>query len=281
MPKRTDTFNITQVRAWNRPRLENSMEVTNAVHFNECPIGLNCLDFDHKANPRIIARIDGLNGDHNSTTAKATVHLNAYADTVLYSAGCTWLDVGKQDRDFQFGEYRTGQSTENANKPSFQVRFDKPYALVPNIVVWLKYLDISNNENCRIKAYATDITTTGFKLTVETWGKTLVYAVTAVWIAHSSTRSNITSGNFNTMDIRPWNKPQLKNCTNITFDKKFERAPRVLAALNWLDISNKTNLRINVTTEDITKKGVKLNLDSWCDTILYSAGASWLAIQDY
>ncbi|KAF8601113.1 hypothetical protein BDV93DRAFT_546059 [Ceratobasidium sp. AG-I] len=201
--------------------------------------------------------------------------------SVPYSAGCTWLDVGKNDRDFQFGEYLTGQSSENANKPTVQVKFDKAYAAPPKVIVWLKHLDISNNANCRVKAYAADITTTGFKLTVETWATTTMYGATAVWIAHSSTRSNITSGSFNTMDIRPWDEPQLENSTNVVFDKKFERAPRVLVALHCLDLSNKAGLRIRALTSNITEKGMKLNIDSWHDTVMYSAGASWLAIQDY
>ncbi|KAF8593661.1 hypothetical protein BDV93DRAFT_529765 [Ceratobasidium sp. AG-I] len=281
MSKRVDTFNTSQIRAWNRPQLKNSMEVIEAVHFNGCPIGLNCLDFNNKANLRIKAHIDGLNIDPNSMITKATVHLNAYADTVLYSAGCTWLDVGKQDRDFQFGEYLTGQWTENANESSIQVRFDKPYASVPRVLVWLKHIDASHTANCRISAQASDITATGFTLNVWTWADTIMYRATAVWIAHSSTRSNVTSGNFNTMDIRSWDMPQLENGAFITFDKEFERPPRVLVALNSLDVSNHTNLRIKAITKNVTTKGMKINIDSWHDTVLYSAGASWLAIQDY
>lgn len=275
-----DTFNTMEVRPWDKPQLNNSKEVINAVHFNASPMGLNSLDVDRKSNLRIQALMDDVSGDPNSST-KATVHLNAWFDTVLYSAGCTWLDVWRRDRDVQFGEYSTGDMSENPGKPSIQVKFDRPYASSPKIVVWLKTLDVDNKANCRVKAHATDVTTSGFKLNLETWGDTILHKGTATWIAHPSTRSNITSGTFNTMDIRAWDKPQAENGTSITFDKKFERPPRVLVALNWLDVANSANLRVKTAAKDITAQGMKLNIDSWFDTVLYSGAASWIAIQEY
>lgn len=281
MSKKTDTFNTMQVRAWDKPQLKNSTEVTDSCHFVPCPMGLTSWDNGCQTNLRIQARIDGLSGDPNSTNTKAVVNLDAWGDTVLYSAGCTWLDVWRQDRDFQFGEYSTGGMSGNPNKPSVQVQFDKPYRSAPKIVVWLKYLDVDKKANCRVKAHATDITTTGFKMNLETWGDTVLHMATASWIAHPSTRSNITSGNFNTSEIRPWDKPQPENGKQITFDKNFECPPRVLCALNYVDMSNESNMRIKAVTKDVTEKGMKLNIDSWFDSVMYSGGASWLAIQEY
>jgi hypothetical protein len=281
MSKKTDTFNTMQVRAWDKPQLKNSIEVTDSVHFDACPMGINWLDVDRSGNLRIQALIDNLKGDPNSTSATATVHLNAWHDTVLYSAGCTWLDMWRQDRDFQCGEYSTGGMSDNPNKPSIQVKFDKTYATTPKIVVWLKFLDVDKKANCRVKAHATDITKDGFKLNVETWGDTVLHKATASWIAHPSTRSNITSGNFNTMDVRAWDKPQHENEKSITFDKKFERPPRVLIAFNWFDCSNQANFRMKTLTKDVTEKGMTAKIESWFDTVMYSAGVSYLAIQDY
>jgi len=281
MSKRTDTFYTTEVRPADQPLLKNSKVVTDSVHFNGCPIGLNQLECDKMTNARIVASIDSLSGDPNSAATTAKVHLDAVADTVLYSAGCTWLDVCKQDRDFQYGEYLAGQSTPNAGKPSVQIKFDRPYAEIPKVLVWLKHLDVDNRANCRVKAEVADITKEGFKLTLDAWADTVMYGATAVWIAHPSTRSNITSGNFDTTEIRPWNEPRNKNSKAVTFDKKFERVPRVLVALNYVNMSNSRNLRIKAFASGVTEKGMELSVDSWDDSILYSGGAAWLAIQDY
>lgn len=80
------------------------------------------------------------------------------------------------------------------------------------------------------------------------------------------------------MDIRPWYIPKKKNKGTITFQKTFESIPRVFAAVNWLDISNKTNLRLKLNINDVSSKGLTWNLDTWDCTVLYSAGASYIAI---
>lgn len=275
-----DTFNTNQIRLWNNPQLKNSIEIPTPIHCASLPIGLNSLDVDRRANLRIQASIDCAAPD-TEYAAKPVVHLNAWDDTILYHAGCTWLDVCKHDRDFQFGTYTTGSMSWNSGKPSIEIKFDKPYTTAPKIVVWLKELDVANNANCRIGASASDITTTGFKLTIKTWADTTLYKATATWIAHPSNRPNIMSGSFNISDIRPWNQPQLKNSKKIKFDKKFECIPRVLVALNGLDVSNDANLRVNTVAKDITTEGMTLHIDSWADTTLYWAEASYLAIHDY
>lgn len=275
-----DTFSTNQVRLWNTPRHKNSIDIPTPIHCTALPIGLNSLDVDCSANLRIRALIDS-NTNDTEYVAKATVHLNAWGDTILYSAGCTWLDVCKHDRDFQFGTYTTGSMSWNPDKPSIQVKFDKPYASAPKIVVWLKELDVSNKANCRVKASASDITATGFTLTIDTWADTTMYTATATWIAYPSNRSNITSGNLSTSDIRSWDKAQLQNGKNIEFDRDFECPPRVLVALNGLDVSNRTNLRIKTVAKDITAQDMTLSIDSWFDTTIYWAGVSYLAIQDY
>lgn len=281
MSNRPSTFNTMEVRPWDQSQLASSKVVTNAVHFGGCPIGLNWLECDKKANTRIVASIDNISGGANFPTTTATIHLDSVADTILYSAGCTWLDVSKQDRDFQYGEYLAGESSPNTDNPSVQIRFDHAYTEIPKVVVWFKQLDVSNNADCNVKAEVSDITKEGFKLTVKALEKTTMHGATAVWIAHSSTRSNIASGNFDTTNIRSKDEPQPKNSMTITFNKQFGRIPRVLVALNYVNMSNGKNLRIKAFATDITKTGMQLNIDSWDDSVLYSAGAGWLAIQDY
>lgn len=88
------------------------------------------------------------------------------------------------------------------------------------------------------------------------------------------------SGSFNTMDVRPWYIPKTKNKGTAEFQQLFKSIPRVLAAINWLDISNRTNLRLKLEIGDVGVKGLTWQLDAWDDTILYSAGASYIAILD-
>jgi hypothetical protein len=253
------------------------MEASSPFHDTSIPIGISSLDIDRNNNIRIKAFASNI----TSERSKAAIHLDAWNDTILYSVGVTWLDICKHDRDFQYGTFSAGPLSQSTDRASTYIMFEKPYASVPKIVVWLQELDIHKCGNWRVNAYAENVTTAGFTLNIITWANTILYKATASWIAHSSTRSNITSGQFNITDIRPWNKPQLQNGKSITFDKKFERPPRVLVALNNFDIANNGNLRIKVLMKDITAQGMSLNIDSWADTTLFTAGVSYLAIQDY
>ncbi|KAG8845810.1 hypothetical protein FRB96_002269 [Tulasnella sp. 330] len=266
------------VRAWDHPQLLNSEDVPIPVQDVGFPMGLTWLDIDRCANIRIKAYSDCL------TTRSVKVHLDAWADTTLYSAGSTWLDVAKNDRDFQYGVFSTNDD-HPWNQPKTEtcriITFEKPFAEPPKIVLWLKELDIDKSHNWRVKTYADNITKTGFTLHIDTWGDTILYTGTATWIAHPANRTNIASGTYNTMDVRPWNQPRVDNSGHASFGKTFQKNPLVLTALNWLDIGNTANLRIRALKSNITATGFTWNLDSWGDTTLFSAGASYLAVQDY
>ncbi|KAG8703281.1 hypothetical protein FRC09_004259 [Ceratobasidium sp. 395] len=273
------------VRPWNQPRLNNSKSIDNPFDLaSGVPIGLNWLDIEHEKRPRIKAYTS-----NPSSGCSSTVHLDAWGDTVLYSAGCTWLDIGKHDRDFQFASGKMGCSvsaklrgaTDNRGKWTVKVAFDRPYARVPKVVTWLQEFELDNDHKWNLKSYVENVTTTGFTLTVKGSSDTWIYKATACWIAHPSNRANITSGRFDSVDVCPASQPRQQHSKTITFDKKFERAPRVYAALNYFDITNGANLRIKALVKDVTAQGLTLSIESWGDTVLNSAGVSYIAIEEY
>lgn len=85
------------------------------------------------------------------------------------------------------------------------------------------------------------------------------------------------SGTWNTMDVRPWNKPQLHTQGRVTFAKKFEAAPTVTVSISSFDVSNQTNSRLKVYATDVDAKGFTAHAEVWYDTTLYSCGACWTA----
>ncbi|KAG9076693.1 hypothetical protein FS749_011497 [Ceratobasidium sp. UAMH 11750] len=128
-------FNTLEIRPWETPRLLNSKAIVNGpCHGASFPIGLNWLNFGRNGNIRIkaYAQADPVGG---------TVHLDASGDTILYSAGCTWLNVYKDDRDFQFGTFSTVGKEDSHPSWTSQINFEKPYAVAPKVVVWFQELD--------------------------------------------------------------------------------------------------------------------------------------------
>ncbi|KAI9509697.1 hypothetical protein F5148DRAFT_1185871 [Russula earlei] len=183
-------------------------------------------------------------------------------------------------------QYLTGEHMRNLlinpdDPASVRVDFERPFITPPKVVVFLNYIDLDNTRNWRLKTTATDIDVTGFTLTIESWGDTILYAAQACWVAYPEDEEHIFSMSANTMDVRPRDQPRLRQSKLISFnDVKFWKYPAVFVALNSIDIDCKANLRINAYVNDVSRTGLVWHIDTWADTILYSAGASIIAFNE-
>ena len=271
------TFVISDRRAGDQEQ-NNSKDVKVSPMAVGFPLGLTALDESKEHNVRIRAHTEVV------TPGKSIkVHLDAWSDTVLYSASCNWLEVYDKDPDFQFGKFSTTDdhpSDQPQAQTSAVVTFPTQFDAVPSVVVWLSELDMANNANWRVRAYVSEVTTESFRIHIDTWADSTLYAATAWWIAHPSDRPHVASGSFNTMDVRPWNKPQLATEGHVQFDKTFPRHPTVYAGLNSLDVSNHGNMTVSLSMSDVATEGLRWNIDTMPDSTLYSAGASFIAIDE-
>ncbi|KAE9389618.1 zincin [Gymnopus androsaceus JB14] len=86
------------------------------------------------------------------------------------------------------------------------------------------------------------------------------------------------AGVFNTMSIRSWDQPANENRSTIKFANTCQSPPTILLGINWIDQGSRNNKRINAVVEGVTSADMTLNLQSWGDTVNYSAGAAWLQI---
>jgi hypothetical protein len=66
------------------------------------------------------------------------------------------------------------------------VAFSRPFLAPPVVQVGIVGLDVSKDDNLRVRVRATDITATGFTLRAETWLNTKIWAVEVSWLAIGS-----------------------------------------------------------------------------------------------
>lgn len=278
-PAATPSFNTMETRQWNQPGQEAVKRQVFPKDLGAPPrmaLGLAWLDVANTANLRVNAFAD------NISARSADVHINAWADTRLYSAGCTWFcEPPSTYADFQVGQFSTQEdhawNTEQA-KTSRRIKFPRSYGAAPKVVVWLNQLDMASDKNWRVAATATDIDASGFTINIETWADSRLYSAAAAWIAYPADKHGVVSGSYSTLDIRPWDKPQLQNTGREDFQAgALHSTPTVLMALNRLDIDHNANLRLKLSADSVSKDGMQWHIDSWCDTTLYSAGASYIA----
>lgn len=271
-------FNTMEVRLWDKPTLTNQKEECFYEKYPSPPglvLGLNWLDIDAGHNIRIKA--EALHADQEKFTASLT----SWSDTVLYSAGMTWLEIAPRFQFVQFGTFDTSEirpwnepRLQNSKRINFSTPFkDQP----PKVVCFLKSLDMDKGKNWRVKTYVSDVTTEGFTIHIDSWADSVLYSASASWLAYPADQPGVTSGRFSTADVRPWDKPQQNNSSSVTFSRPFSKVPQVLMALDELDYEHGKNLRLRLSTSMVSETGLQWHLQAWDDSVMYQSGASYFA----
>jgi len=208
----------------------------------------------------------------------ADVHVIAWDDTTLYSAINDLFVLSPGNMEYLTGEHMRNLMIDPDDPASVRVNFTRPFPTPPKVVAFLNYLDLDKNHNWRLKTSATDIDVNGFTLNLDTWGDTVLYAAQVGWIAYPEDETHIFSTSVNTTEVRPSDQPQATHSKAVTFENvEFWKNPDVFVALNSIDIDHKANLRIRAYVDGVSQQALTWHIDSWSDTVLYSAGASIIA----
>ncbi len=163
------------------------------------------------------------------------------------------------------------------NQNSKQFDFETAYNEPPNIAIGLTELDISKDANIRVKAYADRITEKNFVFHTDGWADTVLYSAGAIWMEVATTDSDFQVGEFNTLELHPWNMPQLQNSKRINFERSFSKPPKVIVWVKGVDMDKSRNWRVTAYASDINAESFVIHLDAWGDTTLYSGAVSWIA----
>lgn len=283
----TGVFHTEEVRPRTKPSKSTSRTVAFFKDQYKKPpnlaAGFRSLDLSNDAPARANLVAD------NITASSFKITLETWGNSTLYSASATWIEKKSKARECLFGQFDTkdlsngsetskegGAERENAKKIKFPHSFEED----AQVTCWLNRIDMKGGEtNYRVRAYATNVTRDGFTAHIDTWGDSIMNGAAMCWIAFPKNKPYVQSGSFGTGDVRSWSNPKPKNSARVGFeDGVFKKAPTVLVALNALDMAGNSDLRISVDADDVTEEGFRWHLDTWDDSTLYSAGASWIAL---
>lgn len=168
--------------------------------------------------------------------------------------------------------------TAPTQKSSRTVRFGIKYTTPPEIVVGLAIIDISHNANIRVKAYHSEIRCDQVEIHLDSWCDTKkLYGAACAWLAIEADDPDFQCGSYHTGEDHDWRKTPHHNTRQITFRRAYQDPPKVVVWLNILDLDRKANWRIKSFATHVTSTGFTMHIDSWSDTKLYSAMASWVA----
>lgn len=197
-------------------------------------------------------------GTGGGTGVRASVIDNTYELRDHYSDDCTWLDTkGNRARertsgpsDFEYGSYNTLQNhppgtlkVRNEKIVNFASPFN-PFSTPPKVLVWLTGFDMSHEKPWNLKVFATDITTIGFNLHIDTCGDSVLYSAGVSWVACPCDSS--WTGSFTVVGYSGWGDLQFKGAG-------FRKLPRIIAyywnvllAVNEVAIVNGSDMNLEL-----------------------------------
>lgn len=267
------------MRPWNKPSAENFKTALFTSPYSTPPnliVGLSELDIGTEGKICANTYATSVQNDH------FTIHLNSVGNKTMHGGACTWLEIAENDPDFQFGKFSTLEdhpSTAPQVYTSRVIKFPRVYTSPPQVVVWLTAFDLGRDKVFRVRTFATDITPTSFTIHINTWSDSILFTATSSWIAYPSDKPGIFGGTFNTLNVRSRKEHQYHNTAYVNFGSNvFTAPPRTFLVFNSLDMSQKTNLRLRTWASSVTATGMTWHIEGWYNTILYSAGVSYIAI---
>lgn len=112
---------------------------------------------------------------------------------VLFAALFLILSVGLFAQQIESGVFDVNSNTKgysldkNSGDRIFtlEVRFNKPFETIPDVVVGLNKMEFDKNTNARVDVQASAVSRDGFVLRIKTWGDTRVMVLGGSWVAHN------------------------------------------------------------------------------------------------
>ena len=158
-----------------------------------------------------------------------------------------------------------------------EVTFGKPFVAPPRLPLGFNELHLSRHANIRAIANAENITKEGFTASLNAGADGILFSAGACWLELAPGYPEYQNGEFSTEDDHPWDKPQMETSRRIYFTSPFITTPKVIVFLKQLHMDKNKGWRITTKVSDIDANGFNIHINTWADSILYSAVAGWIA----
>jgi H-type lectin domain len=234
-------------------------------------IGLSHINMKCKANKIISVHVDEIINEY------AIVSVNTWEKGILKGGGANWVEAKQNSQDWQFGEFNTQEIRDRNYKSSNMavhklIYFDNVYDEPPEVLTFLKLVDIDNGHDYGVKTYATAIHRDHFALHIHALGDSVVHAAAASWVAWPKGTRNALGTSITTKQDHAKNSGRWEFPAG-TFGKK----PEVRIFLSSIHLKHGADLRIKARVEGATKEGVDWHVDTWDDSHLNQAEVALLA----
>ncbi|KAI9671612.1 MAG: hypothetical protein M1829_004617 [Trizodia sp. TS-e1964] len=232
---------------------------------------------NHTDNPRLRTVVKDV------TTAGFNIDIQTWGSSILEEAECTWLEIPDNEAhaDFQLGTISTANHHpwhQPQTATSQAIKFSKPFTEPPEITIWLSGYDFPQKPEAKIKAYATNITASGFDLNIDTNPGIQLYGGVAQWLAIPKVpKVEIQTADFG--ETFTTNVQDGKGSVRTWFDHHPAGTPvRCSAALNTIHYVEGSNQRVELAISNPTTTSADWKISSWDNTKIKEFGATYVAL---
>lgn len=172
------------------------------------------------------------------------------------------------------------------------------YKAPPNLAAGFTSLDCSCEQSIRANIIADSITTTNFRIGVETWGSSQIFEASAVWIEHKANAKDCFFGQFDTKtnpmsrlgspvkggtlrrtNTQPGELLPQKHSKPFFFPKPFSEPPEIVCWLNRLDLTSGPDYdyKIRAFADEINTESFLAHINTWDNGRMPGAALCWIA----
>ncbi|KAL0631756.1 hypothetical protein Q9L58_009385 [Maublancomyces gigas] len=200
-------------------------------------------------------------------------------------ASCSWLELNNQDLDMQCGvwSHQVQQVWDEdeiftPKNITHNITFSFPYAEAPQVLVWLKRMDVGSSADRSLRVLVSDITTVGFTLEVYPQPNTNICGLDVSWLACSVGRVGVAIGTF---EVKKEINARARCEGNVAFQSGwFKTPPRVVVGITGFEIDKDISLGLSVRVVEVTGEGMKWRIDGGEDEDkMAAASGSFIAIE--
>ncbi|KAK3114567.1 hypothetical protein LTR53_006976 [Teratosphaeriaceae sp. CCFEE 6253] len=294
-------FSTEEVRRKSKPSLSTSRPISFAEgRYDEPPnlaAGFSSLDISCEGPIRANLIAD------NITDSGFRISIESWGHSTLYAASCSWIEHKASAKECIFGQFDTQDASASPAKSATAPKasttrklavqtdpvpkkyakifdFPQPFSEPVEVICWLNRLDMASgaDHDYKVRAFADEITPEGFTAHLNTWDNGELHGAALCWIAFPKQKLHVDSGRFSTTDVRKRTDPRMKTKGVVKFKRRFQVVPTVLAALSMIDAAGNADLRVNLSVSDVTRESFKWTLETFEDSTLYTAAASYIAL---
>ena len=85
-------------------------------------------------------------------------------------------------------------------------------------------------------------------------------------------------GVFCTYEQHGWGNPAIAHTHSVELGSGYTHVPHVSVGLNMIDLQKWYNPRVEASADNLSKNGFSIHLNTWADSILLAAAASWISL---